>query len=80
MNEARKIIIKSMIDHPNNWKKAADTALKQLRELVEGRKKELPRVPDGIIYTPAEKMERAIIMSHNRACDDIADMIYKEEK
>ena len=66
MNEARKIIIKSMIDHPNNWKKAADTALKQLREFVEGKKNPCIGDHDKCCYEQAKK--------------DIADMIYKEEK
>ena len=78
MNEARDIFHKFLIracahcDEPIEAQKAldeynenVDTALKQLRELVERKKKAI-----------IDSMERG----YNQAISDIADMIYKEEK
>ena len=50
-----------------------DTALKQLRELVEGKKKEVDCT--GELDCPCLENIR-----WNKCVEDIADMIYKEEK
>jgi hypothetical protein len=92
MNEAREIfevyykdIMKYIIldlpdgDKKHNIKISQDTALKQLRELVEGKKQKEPEMDWGG-RTYEEQIEPARISGYNSACDDIADMIYKEEK
>jgi hypothetical protein len=102
MNEAREIfevyykdIMKYIIldlpdgDKKHNIKISQDTALKQLRELVERKKKEYvcEEVEKGrcsckTCYQCSDYNigAEAFINGHNSACDDIADMIYKEEK
>jgi len=63
MNEAREILLAN--GYWNNGEDI-DTALKQLRELVEGKKNPCIGDHDKCCYEQAKK--------------DIADMIYKEEK
>jgi hypothetical protein len=92
MNEAREILHQLLIkacvhcDEETEAQKAldeynenVDTALKQLRELVEGKKQKEPEMDWGG-RTYEEQIEPARISGYNSACDDIADMIYKEEK
>jgi hypothetical protein len=70
MNEARKILLAN--GYWNNGEDI-DTALKQLRELVEGKKKEVDCT--GELDCPCLENIR-----WNKCVEDIADMIYKEEK
>ena len=71
MNEAREILNKLYQDaigvefNPVIANEEVDTALKQLRELVERKKKAI-----------IDSMERG----YNQAISDIADMIYKPTK
>jgi hypothetical protein len=87
MNEARDIFHKFLIracahcDEPIEAQKAldeynenVDTALKQLRELVERKKKKL----FGCHSFFGKDVDRDIV-KYNQAISDISDMIYKEK-
>jgi len=88
MNEAREILNRLVavimwneerqdtnIEWFGSYPEEFDTALKQLRELVEGKKKKLFGCHSFFGKEPDRE-----IMRYNHAISDIADMIYKEEK
>jgi hypothetical protein len=89
MNEAREILLAN--GYWNNGEDI-DTALKQLRELVEGKKvKEEPGIfidltgfsqeqKEKLLKWTEQSYQRGIVKGNNRAVSDIADMIYKPTK